>query len=153
MRRSLLPLLLAIVFLGSACATQAPPDTLKKVKESGSLAIGYRESSVPFSFVNLEKQPSGYSVDLCKRIAAAVQQQLGLSNLQIKWVPVTPRGPHHLGRQRHGRHRVRVDDQYARAPGASGLHQHDLRRRGQPARHGGVGDQARVRSRRASGSR
>ena len=90
MRRSLLPLLLAIVFLGSACATQAPPDTLKKVKDSGSLAIGYRESSVPFSFVNVEKQPSGYSVDLCKRIAAAVQQQLGLSNLQIKWVPVTP---------------------------------------------------------------
>ena len=81
MRRSMLPLLLAVVFLSAACATQAP-DTLKKVKESGSLAIGYRESSVPFSFVDLEKKPSGYSVDLCKRIAASVQQQLGLPSLR-----------------------------------------------------------------------
>ena len=89
MRRSMLPLLLAVVFLSAACATQAP-DTLKKVKESGSLAIGYRESSVPFSFVDLEKKPSGYSVDLCKRIAASVQQQLGLPSLNVKWVPVTP---------------------------------------------------------------
>ena len=89
MRRSLIPLLLAVVFASAACATQAP-DTLKKVKESGSLAIGYRESSVPFSFVDLEKKPSGYSVELCKRIAAAVQQQLGLPSLNVKWVPVTP---------------------------------------------------------------
>ena len=89
MRRSLIPLLLAVVCVSAACATQAP-DTLKKVKESGSLAIGYRESSVPFSFVDLEKKPSGYSVELCKRIAAAVQQQLGLPSLNVKWVLVTP---------------------------------------------------------------
>ena len=94
MRGTLTPLLIATLFLGSACASHAPdtlkPDTLKKVKESGNLAIGYRESSVPFSFLNLEKQPSGYSVELCKRIAASIQQQLGLANLQLKWVPVTP---------------------------------------------------------------
>jgi len=78
-----------VLFLSAACATQAP-DTLKKVKESGSLAIGYRESSVPFSFVDLGKKPSGYSVELCTRIAASLQQQLGLPNLQVKWVPVTP---------------------------------------------------------------
>ena len=89
MRGTRTALLIAVALLGSACASHAP-DTLKKVKESGSLAIGYRESSVPFSFVNLEKQPSGYSVELCKRIATSIQQQLGLANLQVKWVPVTP---------------------------------------------------------------
>jgi len=88
MRRSR-TLLVSVALLSAACAAQAP-DTLKKVKESGSLAIGYRESSVPFSFVNLEKKPSGYSVELCTRIAASIQQQLGLPNLQVKWVPVTP---------------------------------------------------------------
>jgi len=89
MRRSLTLPLVVVLFLSAACATQAP-DTLKKVKESGSLAIGYRESSVPFSFVDLGKKPSGYSVELCTRIAASLQQQLGLPNLQVKWVPVTP---------------------------------------------------------------
>ena len=62
MRRSLIPPLLAVVFLSAACATKAP-DTLKKIKDSGSLAIGYRESSVPFSFVDREKKPNGYSVE------------------------------------------------------------------------------------------
>jgi len=89
MRRSLALELLAILLVTAACATHSP-DTLKKVKDSGTLAIGYRESSVPFSFIDTEKKPAGYSVDLCKRIAASVQQELGLANLQIKWVPVTP---------------------------------------------------------------
>src|SRR5262245_12025551 len=90
MRERITLALLAVVLATSACATSQTPDTLKKVKESGTLAIGYRESSVPFSFVDTEKKPAGYSVDLCKRIAASIQQQLGLANLQIKWVPVTP---------------------------------------------------------------
>jgi ABC-type amino acid transport substrate-binding protein len=89
MRRSLAPQLLAVLLVTAACATHAP-DTLKKVKETGTLAIGYRESSVPFSFIDTARKPAGYSVDLCKRIAASIQQQLGLANLQIKWVPVTP---------------------------------------------------------------
>jgi len=91
MRHPLTPLLLSILVLGSGCATMpAAPDTLKKVKESGTLTIGYRESSAPFSFADQNKNPRGYSVDLCTRIAAAVQKQLGLAQLQVKWVAVTP---------------------------------------------------------------
>jgi ABC-type amino acid transport substrate-binding protein len=93
MRRLVTPLLVAaLACLSSACATTtaAPPDTLTKIKQSGSFTIGYRESSVPFSFVDLEKKPAGYSVDLCKRIAASLQQQLSLPNMQVKWVAVTP---------------------------------------------------------------
>ena len=88
MRRLVTPLLVAaLACLSSACATTtaAPPDTLTKIKQSGSFTIGYRESSVPFSFVDLEKKPAGYSVDLCKRIAASLQQQLSLPNMQAKF--------------------------------------------------------------------
>jgi len=64
--------------------------TLKKVKTSGTLTIGYRESSPPFSFVGSDKRPAGYSIDLCLHIARAVQKQLGLADLKLAWVPVTP---------------------------------------------------------------
>jgi ABC-type amino acid transport substrate-binding protein len=52
--------------------------------------LGYRESSYPFSYSNEEKKPAGYSVDLCSRIAAGIQQQLGVADLTTKWVVVTP---------------------------------------------------------------
>jgi len=63
---------------------------LKKIKDSGTIAIGYREQSVPFSFRGPDGKPAGYSVDLCQRIAAGIQQQLKLSKLDVKWVAVTP---------------------------------------------------------------
>src|SRR5262245_28752082 len=90
MNRSLVPVLLAAVLASSACATTKAPDTLAKIKESGTLSIGFRDSSVPFSFLGTDDKPDGYSIDLCKRIAAAIQQDLGLANMQVKWVKVTP---------------------------------------------------------------
>lgn len=88
-QRSRAAVLLAVALAAAACTTSAP-DTMKRVKETGRLAVGYRETSVPFSFVGDDKQPSGYSVELCRRIAASVQKELGLPALQIRWVPVTP---------------------------------------------------------------
>jgi glutamate/aspartate transport system substrate-binding protein len=64
--------------------------TLKKIKASGTLTIGYRESSPPFSFLGADKRPIGYSIDLCRHVARAVQQRLGLADLKLNWVPVTP---------------------------------------------------------------
>jgi ABC-type amino acid transport substrate-binding protein len=64
--------------------------TLKKIKTSGTLSLGYRESSPPFSFVGPDKRPAGYSIDLCHQIATAVQKTLGLADLKLNWVPVTP---------------------------------------------------------------
>jgi len=63
--------------------------TLKKIKTSGTLNIGYRESSPPFSFMGPDKRPIGYSIDLCMHVATAIQKQLGLANLKLGWVPVT----------------------------------------------------------------
>jgi len=53
------------------------------------LLVGVREASVPFSFLDAQKQPQGYSVDLCMRIADAIKNELKLPKLDIKFVPVT----------------------------------------------------------------
>ena len=71
---------------------QSLDGTLKKVKDSGALTLGYRESSPPFSFVGADKRPIGYSIDLCLQVAAAIEKRLGISNLKLNWVPVTPEG-------------------------------------------------------------
>jgi glutamate/aspartate transport system substrate-binding protein len=80
---------LALLLPGVAPA-QELTGTLKKIKDSGTIAIGYREQSVPFSFRGPDGKPAGYSVDLCQRIATGVQQQLKLPKLDVKWVAVTP---------------------------------------------------------------
>ncbi|MBE2259242.1 MAG: amino acid ABC transporter substrate-binding protein [Candidatus Accumulibacter sp.] len=64
--------------------------TLDKIKASKTIALGYRDASVPFSYTGRDRQPWGYSVDLCTRVAAAVVKQLGLDELQLQWVRVTP---------------------------------------------------------------
>lgn len=63
--------------------------TLAKIKSSGTIKLGYRENSIPFSFVGDDKQPRGYSVDLCRIVADDVAKQLKLAKLNVRWVPVT----------------------------------------------------------------
>jgi|KBSSwiStaDraftv2_1062776.scaffolds.fasta_scaffold34863_4 ABC-type amino acid transport substrate-binding protein len=71
----------------TALAAEAP-DPLKKIKSTRTITLGYSETAVPFSFVGNDNRPQGYSVDLCKRIADGIQQQLGLTELKINWVKV-----------------------------------------------------------------
>ena len=66
--------------------------TLKKIKDSGTITLGYREQSVPFAFKGTDGSPAGYSVDLCRQVVGAIQQNLGIAKLEIKWVKVTPEG-------------------------------------------------------------
>jgi glutamate/aspartate transport system substrate-binding protein len=85
-----LALSLAVLVLAAVpVRAQDLQGTLKKIKDSGTITLGYREQSVPFSFKGSDGTPAGYSVDLCKSVATAVQQQLGLQKLDVKWVPVT----------------------------------------------------------------
>jgi glutamate/aspartate transport system substrate-binding protein len=87
--RILAALALALWLPGWASA-QDLQGTLKKIKDSGTISIGYREQSVPFSFKADDGKPAGYSIDLCQRIVTGVQQQLKLPKLDVKWVAVTP---------------------------------------------------------------
>ena len=63
--------------------------TLKKIKDSGSITIGHRESSVPFSYYDDKQQVVGYATDLCNKIAHAVKKELKLDKLEVKLNPVT----------------------------------------------------------------
>ena len=63
--------------------------TLKKIADTKSIALGYLSESVPFHVRRFLGCAVGYSVDLCKRIAAGIQQQLNLPALDVKWVPIT----------------------------------------------------------------
>lgn len=53
------------------------------------MTIAYRESSVPFSYLDADKKPIGYAVELCLRIADAVKRELKLPALKLEWIPVT----------------------------------------------------------------
>ncbi|MGH7428291.1 MAG: amino acid ABC transporter substrate-binding protein [Candidatus Methylomirabilaceae bacterium] len=85
----LMAALLALLAMASPAMGQELQGTLKKIKESGAMVIGYTENVRPFSFLGADGKPTGYSIDLCKRIAAAVQQELGLRDLELRYVPVT----------------------------------------------------------------
>jgi ABC-type amino acid transport substrate-binding protein len=84
---------IAIVLGLSLLAVPAPGQeltgTLKKIKDANAIALGYREASVPFSFVRGD-QAVGYSIDLCTRVVASIRQELGLPGLGVKWVKVAP---------------------------------------------------------------
>lgn len=88
MIRILLALCIGLA-VATPAAAQALTGTLKKVKDSGTITFGYRESSPPFSMKTGDGKPTGYSVELCTRVAAGIQQQLGLADLKVQWVPVT----------------------------------------------------------------
>ncbi len=90
--KRLVIVLLAIGFVGAhagSVAAQALDGTLKKIKSTGVIRVGYRDSSAPFSFMGPEGKPVGYSIDLCERVARAVQAELKLASLKIQYVPVT----------------------------------------------------------------
>jgi ABC-type amino acid transport substrate-binding protein len=87
--------LLSLLIAGVIAATFAAPGsveaaspTLERIKKTKTFKIGYRKDSAPFSF-DLNGEPAGYSVDLCRRIAEDVKAQLGLDKLDVKLVPVT----------------------------------------------------------------
>lgn len=63
--------------------------TLKKVHETGTVVIGYRESSIPFSYLSTRGEPIGYSIDLGRAIVDAISDELNGQTLKIKFVPVT----------------------------------------------------------------
>jgi glutamate/aspartate transport system substrate-binding protein len=92
-RRLLLALVLGGVMATAGCASMgpgAPPaGTLEKIRATKTIALGYRDSSVPFSYAGPTKEPMGYSVDLCTRVVEDLRRDLTLPDLQVTWVPVS----------------------------------------------------------------
>jgi len=82
----------AFVLLAAAAIAApalAQEGTLKKIKDSGSITIGHRDASVPFSYYDDKQQPVGYAMDLCHRIVDAVKNELKMPNLKTNYQLVT----------------------------------------------------------------
>ncbi len=84
--------LLACASAGAFAQSEQSPTrltgALQKARETGAVTIGYRESSVPFSYLSARGEPIGYAIDLCKLLVDAMSEEVGRT-LAIKWVPVT----------------------------------------------------------------
>ena len=72
-----------------AAPVSAQTGTLENIRKQGAITMGYVEGSAPFSFTDADKQPQGYSVDLCREIASGIRAQLGLASLETRWVALT----------------------------------------------------------------
>jgi len=78
----------AMVFAGTANAEELT-GTLKNIKESGAITLGYRDSSIPFSYLDDNQKPIGFAMDICYKIVDAVKKELKLDKLEVKLTPVT----------------------------------------------------------------
>jgi glutamate/aspartate transport system substrate-binding protein len=82
---------MTLCFAGhAAIAQEQPMSTLEKIRSTGIITIGHRESSIPFSYYDKNEKVVGYAVDLCYLIADAVKAKLSLAKLEVKLVPITP---------------------------------------------------------------
>ena len=82
-------LVAVLAFLAAPALVHAQAvDTLKKIRDSKTVTIAYRTDALPFSFEE-NKQPTGYTVELCKRVVASLEQQLKVQPLAVKWVAAT----------------------------------------------------------------
>jgi glutamate/aspartate transport system substrate-binding protein len=80
--------LTAVLSAGQASGEELT-GTLKKIKETGTVTIGYRDSSIPFSYLDDNQKPIGFAIDICYRIVDAVKNELKLDKLAVEFNPVT----------------------------------------------------------------
>lgn len=71
-------------------AAWAAPGVLERVKAGGKLVIAHRESSVPFSYVDAERKPVGYALDLCLKLAEVIRRKTGMKDMPVEFLLVTP---------------------------------------------------------------
>jgi glutamate/aspartate transport system substrate-binding protein len=85
--------IMSLAVVAAAFAAQAGAQeltgTLKKVKETGTITIGYRDSSIPFSYLDDNQKPIGFAIDICRVIVDGVKAELKLDKLQVEFTPVT----------------------------------------------------------------
>ncbi len=78
-----------LLILATLLAFPAASQTLESIRKQGVIRLGYIDGAVPFSYVGANGEPQGYSVDLCRAIADAIGQQLGMPRLKTRWVKLT----------------------------------------------------------------
>ncbi|HEY6241142.1 MAG TPA: amino acid ABC transporter substrate-binding protein [Burkholderiales bacterium] len=89
MTRTIQFILAALASAALAAPAAAQEGTLKKVRDSGSITIGHRDASIPFSYYDDKQQPVGYAVELCLKIVDAVKSELKMPGLKVNYQLVT----------------------------------------------------------------
>lgn len=88
-----------VVMAGASAAMAQPADeppagaltgVLKRIKETGTVRIGYREAAIPFSFAGPDGRPYGYSIDICHAIVENIAEAVGVAYLGVEYRRVTP---------------------------------------------------------------
>jgi glutamate/aspartate transport system substrate-binding protein len=88
-RTALTQVCIAICMLIAATPAFAEPSrTLDRIRAEGSIHLGYRSGAAPFSFKERDGSVRGYSIELCTRVAEAIQTRLRLSKLALEWTPL-----------------------------------------------------------------
>src|SRR6185295_1357930 len=87
--RHIIVCLLAGALCTGPAMAQELTGTLKNIKETGAITLGFRDSSIPFSYLDDNQKPIGYAMDICYRIVDAVKKELKLDKLEVKLNPVT----------------------------------------------------------------
>jgi ABC-type amino acid transport substrate-binding protein len=85
-KRSFLLIFMVAGLLPLSALAQRTPDTLAKIKAAKSITVAFSGDSLPFSYVETNNQPAGYSIDLCKRVIAGIGRAVGVPDLAINWV-------------------------------------------------------------------
>ena len=88
-RKHLLAYALAVAFCGTRASAEELTGTLKNIKETGAITLGYRDSSIPFSYLDDNQKPIGFAMDICYKIVDAVKKELKLDKLEVRLNPVT----------------------------------------------------------------
>ena len=73
----------------SMSATDTTASELEKIQKTKSISIAHRESSIPFSYLDGNKRPIGYAIDLCERITESIRVHLKLPSINVIFVPVS----------------------------------------------------------------
>ena len=82
-----------VAITAAVCLAFAVPaiaqETLKKIKDTGTITIGHRDASIPFSYYDDQQKPVGYSMDICARIVEDVKKAAKMPNLKVNYQLVT----------------------------------------------------------------
>ncbi len=88
MKKSLLALTVSGIVISSISAESHAQGVMERIQENKSITIGYRESSVPFSYLGNNQQPVGFTIDLCQHVVKALAESVNAPSLSVRYVPV-----------------------------------------------------------------
>ncbi|MGY8635467.1 amino acid ABC transporter substrate-binding protein [Bradyrhizobium sp. 14AA] len=80
---------LVATFTAGAAGAEELTGTLKNIKDTGSITLGYRDFSIPFSYLDDNQKPIGFAMDICYKVVDALKKELKLDKLEVKLNPVT----------------------------------------------------------------